>query len=505
MKKFRIKIGWMAALVSILTLALFNGPFYSHAISQVEPGFNGKLILAGIGIILLVGNYLAAYILMFLGRIVGKILVAFFYFIANTAAFFFIKNFDVLIDDTMMGNFYNTRFSEASGFWSGTALLYLIIFALIPTVLILATRINYGTLKAFLKRLGISLGVIAAVAFGNISNWTWIDKNSTILGSLILPWSYIVNTFRYFNEEKERNREEIKLPDASFSNDEKAAMVLVIGESSRSDHYSLLGYGRNTNPRLSEIPGVRAFEAEASATYTIGGVKAILEHTPTSKLYEILPNYLSRCGADVSWRTTNWGEPPVHIEKYFTADSLAAMYPGTDRNHDCILTAGLREAISESPCNKVLIILHTSTSHGPAYNTRYPSEFEVFTPVCNTVEMSKCPKDQLMNAYDNTIVYTDWLLSDVISNLKGLEDWKTGMIFVSDHGESLGENGLYMHGVPMAIAPEEQIEIPFIVWTSGGLALKNTGDLGQHHVFHSVLHFLGIDSEVYDEEMNIFE
>ena len=156
--------------------------------------------------------------------------------------------------------------------------------------------------------------------------------------------------------------------------------------------------------------------------------------------------------------------------------------------------------------SKTLIVLSTSTSHGPSYNKRYPAEFEVFKPVCTSVEMANCTHDELINAYDNTIVYTDYLLHSIIETLKGMEDYESSMIFVSDHGESLGEKNLYMHGVPMSIAPREQFEIPFIVWVSeNSKQLKPNKSVSQHHVFHSVMNFLSVESPIYDENMNIYQ
>ena len=233
-------------------------------------------------------------------------------------------------------------------------------------------------------------------------------------------------------------------------------------------------------------------------------VKAILEYKDEKKLYEILPNYLFRTGADVIWRTSNWGQPPLHIDKYEEVPDISEKYGIPDEGHDGLLLAGLPELISGSDKDKVLIVLHTSTSHGPSYYKKYPAEFEVFTPVCRTVEMSTSPVGELVNAYDNTVLYTDYLIHSIIEDLKSLPEWRTSMIFVSDHGESLGENNLYMHGVPISIAPAEQIEIPFIVWTSDGTPLKENDVLTQHHVFHSVLNFLSVDSPAYDESMNIF-
>jgi lipid A ethanolaminephosphotransferase len=221
-------------------------------------------------------------------------------------------------------------------------------------------------------------------------------------------------------------------------------------------------------------------------------------------LYEILPNYLYRTGVDVTWRSTNWGEPPLHIEKIYNAEALqknCAPYC----HYDHILLPQLKETIENSTSNKVLIVLHTSTSHGPEYNKKYPKEFEKFTPVCTSVELAHCTQQELINAYDNTIVYTDYLLHNVIEQLKSVSTFETALLYVSDHGESLGEGGLYMHGVPMAMAPREQYEIPFIVWTSSAnRKIKNVQEIDQHYVFHSVLKFLDVQSPAYKEDKSIF-
>ena len=120
--------------------------------------------------------------------------------------------------------------------------------------------------------------------------------------------------------------------------------------------------------------------------------------------------------------------------------------------------------------------------------------------------MSKANHHELINAYDNTIVYTDWLVHSVIEILKALPERRGCVIFVSDHGESLGEGNLYMHGVPMAMAPKEQVEIPFIVWTSDkSLCPDPAKQVGQYHIFHSVMSFLGVTSPIYDPQKDIFK
>ena len=491
-------------ILSAFTLAAYHIPFFRLVLDKIEGGFNGVLITAGLAVLMLALNHFFYYLVLYTGRFAGRCILA-FTFIADAISLYFINSYEVLITDSMMGNVYNTQFSEASGFFSLAAVLYVLFLGVIPCIFIFAAKTDFGSFKRFLSNIGLALGLAVAIAFVNIQNWPWIDRNSTELGSLLMPWSYTVNTVRYYNGEKKRNQKEILLPDAVISNDSKDVCILIIGESARRDHFSLYGYEKMTNPLLAE-DNVTAFIANSAATYTTAGVKAILDHQPTGKLYEILPNYMYRTGVDVIWRTSNWGEPPVHIEKYHTVKDIKKMYPEADDRYDGILLSGLKEEIQTSDKDKILVILHTNTSHGPTYNKKYPAEFEVFKPVCTTVEMSKANPQELMNAYDNSVLYTDYIIHSAIEILKEFTDRRTCMLYVSDHGESLGEGNLYMHGVPMSIAPKEQIEIPFIVWTSkDAVEVKELAEVGQYHVFHSVMDFLGVESPIFDEDKNIFK
>ncbi|MBT4881426.1 MAG: sulfatase-like hydrolase/transferase, partial [Flavobacteriales bacterium] len=288
--------------------------------------------------------------------------------------------------------------------------------------------------------------------------------------------------------------------------EEKSVFVLVIGESARGENFSLNGYMKETNPLLSKIDNVYSYKAESCATYTTAGVKCILEHKNTGKLFEILPNYLFRNDVEVIWRTTNWGEPTVVVENYLRKSDLKKFCNGDACDYDEVLLSGLREQVLASEKNKILVVLHASTSHGPTYYKKYPKQFEKFNPVCKSVELAKCTQEELINAYDNTIVYTDYILATLIDELKQLEGYNSSMIYISDHGESLGENNLYLHGIPASIAPKEQLDIPFIVWSSdGSKELKSNEVLSQHNIFHSVLDFLRIESPIYDENMSVFE
>ncbi|MCJ7936302.1 MAG: phosphoethanolamine--lipid A transferase EptA [Chryseobacterium sp.] len=506
MLKNDIKLTHFVLLMSFLTLLLFHFPFYSFVFKNVDyKSLNGIILIMSLMILMLVANAFAFYLFYFLSRFVGKFLLV-LTFIINAIAVYFINTYSVVIDESMIGNVLNTNYSESSSFFSVKLIVYIIVLGILPGIYIIKTKVATVPLKRFLITISLSLLFMLTMVFANASHWLWIDKNSKTLGGLAMPWSYSVNISLFYIHKSQKNEKEILLPDAAIRDNKKSVMVLVIGESARSQNFSLYGYRKNTNPLLSKIPHVFHFDATSDATYTTAGVKSILEYKNTGDLYEILPNYLERNNVEVIWRTTNWGEPPVHIKNYQNREFLMPNCKGEGCNYDEILLTGLKDQIAASKKNKILVILHTSTSHGPTYSKKYPARFETFKPVCNSVELGNCSRTELVNAYDNTIVYTDYILSEVIDDLKQLKEYNSAMIFVSDHGESLGEKNLYMHGLPLSMAPKEQYEIPFIVWVSdGSKQLKPNKILSQHHVFHSVLNFLGLQSPVYDEKMNIFK
>ena len=504
--KNSLKSTHFALLVSFLNFTLFHLPFFKFVFNNIDyKSFNGILLIISLVITVLVLNAFVFLLLLSVSHYMTKLVLVTF-FIINSVAVYFINTYSVIIDESMVSNILNTNLEESSSYFSVKFILYLVFLGVLPSCYIIKAKIINESKKKTLITISLTLVFILSLVFANASNWMWIDKNSKTLGGLAKPWSYTVNISLFYKHQKEKNKKEILLPNATIKDDTKAVIVLVIGESARSQNFSLYGYKNNTNPLLSKIPNLRHFEATSTATYTTAGVKAILDYKNTGDLYEILPNYLFRNDVDVFWKTTNWGEPPIHIKNYENRKILAPHCKGEQCNYDEILLTGLKEQIKSSKKNKILVVLHTSTSHGPTYSKKYPASFETFKPVCNSVELGNCTQKELINAYDNTIVYTDYILSQVIGELKELKGYNSSMIFVSDHGESLGENNLYMHGIPIEIAPKEQYEIPFIVWVSDGAKqLKPQQKLTQYYVFHSVLNFLGIQSPIYDEKMNIYK
>lgn len=506
MLKSNLKLTHFVLLMSLLNLLFFHFPFYIFVFKNVDyKSLNGIIIITSLITLMLVVNAFVFYLVFFLSRFVGKFLLVLF-FIINASAVYFINTYSVIIDESMIGNILNTNYHESSSFFSIKLILYIILLGVIPGIYIIKVKIINPTWKRFLITSSLALLFILTIAYASARSWLWIDKNSKTLGGLAMPWSYTVNISLFYIHKHQKNEKEILLPDATIKDNKKSVVVLVIGESARRQNFSLYGYNKNTNPLLFKTPNLFHFDATSCATYTTAGVKCILEPANTDELYEILPNYLYRNNVEVFWRTTNWGEPPVHIKNYQTRDSLIPNCKGEGCNYDEILLTGLKKQILASTQNKILIVLHTSTSHGPTYSKQYPPQFETFKPVCNSVELGNCSQTELINAYDNTIVYTDYILSQVIDDLKQLKEFNSAMIFVSDHGESLGEKNLYMHGLPLSMAPKEQYDIPFIVWVSdGSKQLKPNKTVSQNYVFHSVLNFLNIQSPVYNEDMNIFK
>ena len=518
MKKIRpISLFAFSCIVSIGTLLLYNIPFFNYVSQNTNESTGGIIFLqASLVIIMLALNFMLTYLSMWLLRIVARILLAIFAII-NATAVYFIITYSAIINATTIENVFNTRYSEASGFFSWSLWMFIAVFGVLPALYCLMQPVVIGKAKKLGIYCGCSLAIILLVASLNISQTLWISQHDTELGGLLQPWSYVVNTCRVISSYQDEQAEEIKLPDGTIADHEKAVVVLVIGESARKANFQLYGYQRDTNPLLSKQEGLKVYQATACATYTTAGTKAILEPKDSGDLYELLPNYAFRTGVDVSWRTSNWGEPPIHIDEYLTDTDLSDLYQGRSNDYDDILYYGLRERIESSKKDKVLIILHTSTSHGPKYADKYPKQFEVYKPVAKNIEEGEKNIGMLINAYDNTIRYTDFLLNSLINTLREMKDWHSAMIFISDHGESLGENKMFMHGLPMKLAPKVQYEIPFLVWTSDGFrTYKQTSGsqeapegelpavLEQHYVFHSVLNLLSIQSPAYNKDYDIF-
>lgn len=431
-------------------------------------------------------------------------------FILNSAAIYFINTYHVVIDKSLIANIFNTNGDESFAYFHYKMLIYVLLLGVLPSIaLYKLTLVKVSFVRLSVHTLAIST-VCITVIFLNGSSWLWIDKNGKQLGGLIMPWSYVANTGRYFSDQAKRNKIQKLLPNAQHLDDTPMLVVLIIGESARSANFSLYNYDRATTPSLSKYD-LHAFNAKSCTTYTTASLECMLSHTDNNPSdYEPLPSYLSRHNVWVNWRANNWGGPIVKVNSYKKSDQLKKNCDRDDCDLDGLLLSKLDESIKAINQSKQLLVLHTSGSHGPEYYKKYPKRFETFTPVCRSVDLSTCSEEELINAYDNTIVYTDYFIASVIETVK-LQHTPSAVIYMSDHGESLGEFGLYLHGTPYSLAPDVQKDIPFIIWRSEELKnnrpiteIDTQAEYTQYHLFHTILGLFSIKSEAYKQELDIF-
>ena len=301
----QISLFAFSCVVSIGTLLLYNLPFFNYVAQNTNETAIAKIFLImSLVVVMLALNFMMTYLVMWLTRVVGRILLAILALI-NATAVYFVMTYSVMIDATTIENVFNTRYSEASGFFSCGLWLFVIGCGVVPALYCLFQPVVFGKAKKLAVYCGSALAVVLVIAAMNFRQTLWISLHDTELGGLLQPWSYVVNTCRVVSFQHDKQAEEIKLPDGTIADTEKAVVVLVIGESARKANFQLYGYGRDTNPLLSRQDGLKVYEATSCATYTTAGTKAILEPMNSSDLYELLPNYAFRTGVDVSWRTSN--------------------------------------------------------------------------------------------------------------------------------------------------------------------------------------------------------
>ncbi len=305
----------------------------------------------------------------------------------------------------------------------------------------------------------------------------------------------------------------------------KSLFVVVVGETARADHFALNGYERQTNPELAKVSGLINYPAAYSCgTDTAQSVPCMFSGLGRSGFsnkraasQHNLLDILKRAGLDVIWRENQAGCKGVCdrvTTEVLTGLKHPTFYAYTE-NHDEILVDGLAERIKALEKDTV-IVMHMMGSHGPAYWKRYPERFAVFNPICRESQFSRCTREEIVNAYDNTLLYTDFVLAKLIAALEAGEaaGVDTGMVYMSDHGESLGEKNIYLHGMPYAFAPEAQKHVPMVMWMSPEFATARGIDhacvqqragakTGHDMLFHSVLGVMDVKTRVYDPALDL--
>jgi len=292
--------------------------------------------------------------------------------------------------------------------------------------------------------------------------------------------------------------------------------IVVVGETARADHFSLNGYGRRTNPRLEAREGLINFpNATSSGTCTAVSVPCMFsflgkrDYRPEeARRRSNVLDVVAKAGVQVVWIENNSGSKGVADRVDFVEQR--GIDGGRDFDEALVEAAAARIRDVEGD---VLVVLHTMGSHGPAYFRRYPPEFEIFRPACREADLTSRPREEVVNAYDNTIAYADHVLDRLIALLAPGGD-AAFLFYASDHGESLGENGIWLHGLPERFAPEAQTHVPMLAWLSAGLIQERGLDparlrerasapCSHDHLPHTLLGLYGVDTSLYRPELDL--
>ena len=305
-------------------------------------------------------------------------------------------------------------------------------------------------------------------------------------------------------------------------------LVLVVGETARSANFGINGYARPTTPELQAVQALSFRNAWSCGTSTAESLPCMFAHLPRAEFvrsgarYQNLLDVVQHAGMAVVWVDNQGGCKGVCDRvPHATVDAAAAPTRCADGEcADMALLDGLDARIAAlDPARRargVVVVLHQMGNHGPAYFRRSPAQFKRYLPECRSEALQSCSIESVRNAYDNAIAYTDHFLASTIDWLKSHgEQQDTALLYVSDHGESLGENNLYLHGMPYALAPEDQRHVPWITWLSPSMVqatassttcLRGLQDQPVSHdnYFHSVLGLLGITTTAYRQELDLY-
>jgi len=305
-------------------------------------------------------------------------------------------------------------------------------------------------------------------------------------------------------------------------------LVLVLGETGRNGNFGLNGYGRPTTPELAREDVASARHVTSCGTSTAASVPCMFSHLGRSGFdsrnqdFESLMDVLQHAGLAVLWIDNQSGCKGV-CDRVPQVNTSSLQHPRLCPSGQCldeIMLERLDERLKALPAERVargvVLVLHQMGSHGPAYHLRSPPAFKRFLPECTSNNLQDCSQAELVNAYDNSIAYTDHFLAATIGWLKARQaTFDTALLYVADHGESLGENNLYLHGMPFSLAPDVQKQVPWITWLSSGyqqrssvamdcLRARRDVPLSHDNYFHSVLGLMQVGTSAYDRHLDTY-
>jgi lipid A ethanolaminephosphotransferase len=457
--------------------------------------------------------------------------------LVGALAMHYMRAYGVVIDPSMVRNALHTDMAETRELLGWGLALDLLLYAALPIALLASAQIAPRPLVAALKSRALLLtGTLAALVLALL--WQYqplaaLTRNHKEVRYLVTP----ANTLWSFGSVLAADARGAAKPRQPIGLDARPGpgrtpqarprlVVLVVGETARAANWGLSGYARQTTPQLAQLPVINFADVDACGTSTEVSVPCMF--APVGRRAydearirgsESLLHVAARAGVAVHWRDNQSGCKGVCSG--LSNDRVdAAVAPGLCQGGRCWdegLLRGLDERLHAlaGGHDTQLLVLHMLGNHGPSYFRRYPKAFEHFTPTCQNDDLSRCTHEEIVNAYDNALLYTDHVLASLIGTLQAHADRvDAAMLYVSDHGESLGEKNLFLHGVPYPIAPPEQTQVPMVMWFSAGFTRADALGLdclraraaqpAQHdHLFHTLLGLLDVSTSLYAPALDL--
>ncbi|PIT09751.1 hypothetical protein BGI40_08970 [Snodgrassella communis] len=517
-------------LLSAYILVILNMGFWYYLFQHVSLNHNVIFWLT-VPILMLAAMNLCMQLLFwpYLHRFMVPLLL-----LLSSAVSYAVMMQNVYFDANMLQNILQTNLGEAGAWLTPQFWMWLGITGLLPAqwycwgISICYANSWYCELSRRLIAITASLVLVIAIILLAYGSYISFFRNNKAVNHLIVPTNIIGATLKtvYNVYDAHRPLQRIGLDASHQCHGQKRLLVLVVGETTRAKSWWLNGYFRQTTPELAAMgENVINFpQVTSCGTATAISLPCLFSNMPRqhykanlAKHQEGLLDILQRAGVDVLWRDNDGGCKGVcerirHVDVRDWAPDLKCTGDGC---LDESLLINLRAVIAKLPDDAVLV-LHMMGSHGPAYYQRYPDVFRHFMPTCDTNQIQQCTTEQLRNTYDNTVLYTDHILAEIIRLLQSQTGLASAMWYFSDHGESLGENGMYLHATPYTIAPAEQTHIPMLLWANHDFARTsklNMNCLRQHarqqafshdNIFHSVLGLMDVKTSEYQTQLDLF-
>jgi len=494
------------SLLFTISLFVINNALNLDKIAKWFPQGSNIDFVGLIAFLILGLCFFIAFFILFAHPWVIKPLAIIFIFLSG-AATYFISKYHIAIDQSMIVNLINTDTTEVTGLLSIYMIPYAFFLIVLPIILVLTVDITFRNPIRYLAA-SLALFVLSIVigAGALYSNYTTIHRaanlshkyilNSLVPANLIGSITGVMD--RSITEYYNKNKKEIEITGRISSQDD-LVVVLAIGETSRQKNFSLYGYDRkNTNPVLSKEADLHLLNGKAKIGSTILAIRQILEKNDIK-----LPAITSKLGIDTSCYVNY-----TLFDNCTAVGEIKVSNCGHDgKCYDEDVIPLLQKNLGTYVSGYKFIILHLGGgSHGPSYTDRYPPEFQVFNPQCKDADViNQCTLDELYNSFDNTILYVDHVVGKIINTLDDSKLPYT-FIYLSDHGESLLENGRIFHGMPPGIPlPPEQAEIPLMVKSSVPITVIPQEEYRQQDVYDTVLELFSIESELVGKDKSFIK